>query len=76
MNGRIGDDGPEGMATEAARPGKGRVIELDRALMDGAREELSEAGKTGTLGTCCRIRLRPEAPSPCSCSVTMGDLEL
>lgn len=76
VKGRVGEEGPEGIATEAARLGKGRVMELDRAPVDGALEELSEIGRVGARGSCCRIRLRPEAPSPCSCSVTMGDLVL
>lgn len=76
MNGMTGEDGPEGIAIVAARPGKGRVIELDRALTEAALEEFSEEGRVGALGSCCRIRLKPEAPSPCSCSVTMGDLAL
>lgn len=74
VKGKVGEDGPEEIAIEAARPAKGRVIELDRAPVDAAREELSEIGRIGARGSCCRIRLRPEAPRPCSCSVTIGDL--
>lgn len=54
--------------------GNERVIELDRGVIDAFREDDSEEGMVGALGGCCRMRRRPEAPSPCSCSVMTGDL--
>ena len=52
-----------------------RVIEPDRGPIDAFREDDSEEGSVGArLRGSCRIRRNPEAPSPCSCSVMMGDL--
>ena len=63
---------------EAAREfGMLRVMEPDLGPTDAFREEDSEEGTVGARrGGCCRIRLRPEAPRPCSCSVMMGDLQM
>ena len=76
MKFKVGDEGPEEIAMETARePGKLRVIEPDRGPTDAFREEDSEEGRVGARrGGCCRIRRKPEAPSPCSCSVMTGDL--
>jgi hypothetical protein len=73
---RVGDDGPEAIAIEAEREfGKDRVIDPDRGPIEGFLEDDSEEGIVGTRdGGCCRIRLSPEAPRPCSCSVMIGDL--
>lgn len=77
MKFNVGDEGPEGNAMEPARDaGNERVIELDRGVMDVFREDDSEEGRVGALGGCCRIRRKPEAPSPCSCSVMTGDLDI
>ena len=72
----VGEDGPEVMAKDGGRGlGRARVIELDRGPTDVLREEDPEEGNVGARGGgCCRIRRRPDAPSPCSCSVTTGDL--
>ena len=72
----VGDEGPDVKAIEPARVGGNvRVIELDRGPMDGFREDASEGGSVGTRAEgCCRIRRKPEAPRPCSCSVMTGDL--
>jgi len=73
---RVGEEGPEGMAIDAVRElGNVRVIEPDRGPIEAFREEDSEEGSVGgRTGGNCRMRLRPEAPSPCSCSVMTGDL--
>lgn len=72
-----GDVGPGGMAIEVDRGfGKERVMELDLGPIEGFRDDDPELGATGVLGSgCWRIRRRPEAPRPCSCSVIIGDLE-
>ena len=74
---KVGEDGPEGIAIEALREfGNDKVIDPDRGPTEGFREEDSDDGRVATLdGGCCRIRLRPEAPKPCSCSVITGDLK-
>lgn len=76
MKFNVGEEGPDGTAIEAARElGKVRDIELDRGPTEGFREEASEGGKVGArVKGCCRIRRRPDAPRPCSCSVMTGDL--
>lgn len=52
-----------------------RVIDPVHGPEDAFREEDPEEGIVGALGGCCwRMRLRPEAPRPCSCSVMIGDL--
>jgi hypothetical protein len=73
----VGEEGPDEIAIEPARDfGSESVIELDRGPTDAFREEESEEGRVGArTGGCCRIRRRPEAPSPCSCSVKTGDLK-
>ena len=73
---RDGEEGPEETAVEGTRElGKLSVIEPDRGPMDAFAEEDSEEGIVGVrMGGCCRIRRRPEAPSPCSCSVMTCDL--
>jgi hypothetical protein len=73
---RVGEEGPEEIAMEAARElGKLSVIDPGLGPTDAFREEDSEEGRVGARrGGCCRIRLSPEAPSPCSCSVMIGDL--
>ena len=74
---RFGDEGPEVTAPEGVR-GFERVSvrEPDRGATDGAREEDSDEGIVGPprCWGCCRMRLKPDAPIPCSCSVIMGDL--
>ena len=72
----VGEDGPEVMAKEGVRGvGSARVIEPVRGPMEGLREDDPEEGNVGARGGgCCRIRRRPDAPSPCSCSVMTGDL--
>ena len=73
---RVGEDGPEIIAIDAEPEfGKDEVMELERGPSEGSREEDSEEGIVGTReGGCCRIRLSPDAPRPCSCSVIIGDL--
>ena len=73
---RVGEEGPEDKAIETALDfGKLSVIEPDRGPTDAFREDDSEEGIVGArTGGCCRMRLKPEAPRPCSCSVMMGDL--
>ena len=72
---RVGEEGPEMTAMEDALLGKLRVIEPERGPTDAFREEDSEDGSVGArVGGSCRILRRPEAPSPCSCSVMIGDL--
>lgn len=44
--------------------GRDRLIEAEREVAELV------LGRSG----CCRMRRRPEAPRPCSCSGTMGDL--
>lgn len=72
----VGEEGPEGMTNDAVRElGNVRLIEPDRGPTEGLREEDSDEGMVGTRGGgCCRIRRRPDAPRPCSCSVMTGDL--
>ncbi len=72
----VGDEGPEAIAIDAAREaGKERVIEPDRAPTEGLRDDASEEGRVGArTGGCCRMRLSPDAPKPCSCSVMTGVL--
>jgi hypothetical protein len=72
----VGEEGPDGIPIDGARElGNVRVIELDRGPIEGFREEASEAGKVGARARgCCRIRRRPDAPRPCSCSVMTRDL--
>lgn len=74
----VGEEGPELMAKEGVRGfGSASVIEAVRGPTDGLREEDPEEGNVGARGGgCCRIRRRPEAPSPCSCSVMTGDLDM
>lgn len=75
----VGEEGPDGAAFEAVREvGSVRVMELDREtarrlLDDESAEEIGTVGVRG--GGYCRIRLKPEAPRPCSCSVMTGDLK-
>jgi hypothetical protein len=67
-----GDKAPEELFREL---GSVRLIELERGATDVARDELAEGGRVGARGGgCCRIRRRPDAPRPCSCSVITGDL--
>jgi hypothetical protein len=72
----VGEEGPEFMTTEDARVGgSARVIEPVRGPTEGVRDEDPDDGNAGArAGGCCRIRRRPDAPSPCSCSVMTGDL--
>ena len=78
MKFRVGEDGPDGKAIEPEREfDKERVVMEDdrRGPREGFREvdpevELAVPRERG----CCRIRRRPEAPRPCSCSVKTGDL--
>lgn len=54
-----------------------RVIDLDKGPTEAAREDEAEDGTVGFREVgCCRIRLKPEAPRPCSWSVPVmiGDL--
>jgi hypothetical protein len=73
-----GEDGPEGIVVDAARElGNERVMDPDRGPTEGFREDDSEGGSVGgRAGGCCRIRLRPEAPRPCSCSAMAGVLRI
>lgn len=73
---RFGEDGPEVMTVpDGAREFDNvRVREPDLGPTEALREEDSEEGTVGARkGGCCRIRLNPDAPMPCSCSVS-GDL--
>lgn len=72
----VGEEGPECMAREGVRGvGRARVIEPDLGPTEGLREDDPEEGNVGARGGgCCRIRRRPDAPRPCSCSVMTGDL--
>lgn len=76
---RTGEDGPEGMPIEDSREFDNvRVMEPERgATNEALREDSvdSEVGRVGARRGCCRIRRKPEAPRPCSCSVIIGDLE-
>jgi len=50
-----------------------RVIEEDRG--GNAYEAVGEDGCEGAReGGCCRIRRRPDIPSPCSCPEKLGDM--
>ena len=51
---------------EEDRTGRLYGVEGEEGIV-GARESTREAGS-------CRIRRRPDIPSPCSCSETIGDL--
>lgn len=71
---KLGDAGPPG-----ERGGGGgdsaadSDVVLERATTEGLREVVVELGIVGARdGGCCRIRRRPDRPSPCSWSVT-GD---
>jgi len=77
MKFNVGDEGPEAIAIDAAREaGKERLIEPDRAPTEGLRDDASEEGRVGArTGGCCRMRLSPDAPKPCSCSVMTGVLK-
>ena len=69
---RFGEDGPDAiLALEDTRElDSVRVREPDLGPAEAFREEDSEEGTLGPRsGGCCRIRLNPEAPMPCSCSV-------
>jgi hypothetical protein len=73
----VGEAGPGDKAPEELfrEPGSVRLIEFERGAIDAARDELVEGGRVGARGGgCCRIRRRPDAPRPCSCSVITGDL--
>lgn len=72
----VGEDGPEFSASEGVLGvGRARVMEPDRGPTDGLRDEEPEEGNVGARGGgCCRMRRRPDAPNPCSCSVMTGDL--
>jgi len=63
-----GEAGPGGIIIDDDRV---RVMEPDRGPMEALREDDSEDGSVGggRMGGCWRIRRRPEAPIPCSCSV-------
>lgn len=54
-----------------------RVIDLDIGPTEAAREDEPDDGTVGFREAgCCRIRLNPEAPRPCSWSEAMiGDLQ-
>ena len=47
----------------------------ERVTTDGLREDALEPGRVGFRlgGCCCRIRWRPERPSPCSWSVVIKE---
>ena len=52
-----------------------RVIEDD--LEGTENDDSGEDGNVGfRAGGCCRMRRRPDAPSPCSCSGMIGDLAI
>ena len=75
VNCRDGDEGPAELKPFVAS--EPRFIEDDR--MGGTRGVEGEEGIVGAregardVG-CCRIRRKPDMPSPCSCSEMMGDL--
>lgn len=73
---RVGEEGPEVFAKDGVRGvGRVRVMEPERGPRDGLREDEPEEGKVGARGGgCCRMRRKPDAPSPWSCSVMTGDL--
>lgn len=51
------------------------VIEDDREA--DVKADSGEDGRVVTLeGGCCRIRRKPDAPGPCSCSWSIGDLPI
>ena len=77
----VGEEGPEVMPMEELRV-FGRIIvmeldmELERGPIEALREEAPDEGTVGTReGRCWRILRKPDAPSPCSCSVITGDLK-
>jgi hypothetical protein len=72
----VGEEGPDGMSIDPVLElGNVRAIEPDRGATEAFRDDDSDEGIVGARGGgCCRIRRRPEAPRPCSCSVTTGDL--
>lgn len=78
MKFKVGEEGPEGIAIDDIREfDNERVIEPDLGPTEGAREDDSEGGSVGArAGGCCRIRLRPLTPKPCSWSVIIGDLDI
>ena len=50
---------------------------IDADLGGDVNEDEGEEGTVGTRdGGCWRIRRRPDAPRPCSCSGTIGDLAI
>ena len=76
MKFRVGEEGPGVRAIDCLLEFDSvSVIEADRGPTEALREEDSDEGIVGARGGgCCRIRLRPDAPSPWSCSVMTGDL--
>lgn len=75
----VGEDGAVDMAPyELFRDSEcdAVIIGAVRGPTEGAREELAEDMVATREGGCWRIRLRPEAPRPCSWSVIMEDLDL
>lgn len=72
----VGDDGPEGKIIDPAWEfdSVSVVMELDRGPTEWLRDDAPDEGIVGARGGCCRIRLRPDTPRPCSCSVMIGDL--
>lgn len=69
----VGEEGPEAVIVDADRDFESeRVIELDRGPTEWVRDDDPEDPRAGG---CWRIRRRPEAPSPCSCSAMWGVLK-
>jgi hypothetical protein len=68
---KLGDAGPldKGMVPVCERTAVREGVR-ERATTEGLREEAFELGMVGFRdgGCCCRIRCRPDKPSPCSCS--------
>ena len=74
---RVGEEGPDGIIIDAVlEMGNVRFIEPDRGPTDVFRDDDSDEGIVGARGGgSCRIRRRPDAPRPCSCSVMTEDLD-
>ena len=65
--------GEAGSLGENPRVEGPKVMEADRG--GRAYERVGDEGVVGTRESgCCRIRRRPDIPSPRSCSAEMGDL--
>lgn len=66
----VGDDGPVGVKPRLDRPSV-----IDEDLGGSEKDCVGDDGMVGALnGGCCRIRRKPDIPSPPSYSAAMGDL--